>query len=135
MAFTKTPFDLQAALAGAKNIWTRDEQPVVFGGYNEEAATPDEIAVWFGLDNTPANYPITGLVNQQGESPLDLLMYQQDTTAYINLFLLNSVVYTNADAAYATQQEAIDAGATTPNYYQTISITYLTDYNNPDIIS
>jgi len=133
MAFVKTPFNLSAALNGAINIWTRDEQPVRFGGYNEDAATNQQVSVWVGSNDTPANYPTTGLVNQQGTNPLDLMMYTQDTTGYINMFLSAGVYFTESFNVFPDIQSAQQAGQNKPNYSQSIPITYQTPYNNPDV--
>lgn len=133
MAFTKTAFNLSAALNGAINIWTRDEQPVRFGGYNEDAATNQQVSVWIGSSNTPSNYPVTGLVNQQGTNPLDILMYTQDTVGYINLFLVSGSYMTTSAALYPTLNSAQQAAQNQPNYSQSISIVYQTPYNNPNV--
>ena len=133
MAFTKTPFDLNAALSGATNIWTRDEQLVRFGGYNEDAATNEQVSVWIGDANTPASYPVSGLSGQGQNDALDLLMYTQDNMVYINLFLNAGAYYTQSETVYADRQSAETAGNGQPNYNQTIAINYQTPYNNPNI--
>lgn len=133
MAFTKTAFDLNAALAGAINIWTRDEQPVRFGGYNEDAAANQQVSVWIGQNDTPANYNVSGLVNQQGTNALDLMMYTQDTAGAINIFLNQSVYYSESANIYADLTAAQNAGQSQPNYSQSIVINYQTPYNNPDV--
>jgi len=73
MAQYTAEFDVDAALAGAQNIWTRSGLPVVFGAYNPEATDPlEEVQVW--VDGQPADYPIDGRKNDQVDDPLDLLM-------------------------------------------------------------
>lgn len=133
MAFTKTAFDVNAAVAGATNIWTRDEQPVRFGGYNEDADANQQVSVWVGSSDTPANYNVSGLINQQGTDPLDLLMYTQDTVGAINIFVFGGVYYSESANIYVDLSTAQAAGNGQPNYSQSVAITYQTPYNNPNI--
>lgn len=131
MAQYTAQFDVDAALAGAKNIWTRSGLAVVFGAYNENATDPIEVVqVW--VDGQPADYPIDGRKNDQVDDPLDLLMVTQDATRYIPIFNVGDpqVLYTLTLPLYATLVEA-QANSTKAGYNQSAAVAIIVPKNIP----
>lgn len=126
MATYKVPFSLSQAQNGAQNIWTRDGQPVIFAGYNVDASTNEEVSVW--VSNQPYSYPVDGRANGQTDDPLDLQMWTEDATYYINIFLVGGQFFTNFASVYATLVAA-QAFNTLPNYYQSIPISVIVPVN------
>jgi len=131
MAQYTAEFDVDAALAGAKNIWTRSGLPVVFGAYNEDATDPLEVVqVW--VDGQPADYPIDGRKNDQIDDPLDLLMVTEDATRYVAIFNIGAppVLYNLTYPLYATLAEA-EALEDTEGYNQSASVAIVIPKNIP----
>lgn len=131
MAEYTAAFDINAALEGAENIWTRSGLPVIFGAYNEEATDPlEEVQVW--VDGQPADYPVDGRANGNIDDPLDLLMVTEDETKYIAIFNIGTVpiLYTLTYPLFDTLVEA-QALSTMDAYNQAIPINIIVPKNIP----
>lgn len=129
MAQYTAPFDVAKAVAGATNIWTRSDLPVVFGGYNPNATDPNKVVqVW--VNGAPADYPVDGRANGQTDDPLDLLMVTEDSVKYIAVFTVANDLYTLTYPLFDTQLEA-DALSTVAGYSQTVTINVVVPKNIP----
>ena len=131
MAQYTAAFDVEAAVDGATNIWTRSGLPVVFGGYYPNATDPLKVVqVW--VNGAPADYPVTGRANGNTDNPLDLLMVTEDATRYIPIFNVGDpqVLYTLTLPLYATLAEA-QANSTKAGYNQSAAVAIIVPKNIP----
>ncbi len=131
MAQYTAAFNITQALAGAKNIWTRSNLPVVFGAYNAAATDPTKVVqVW--VDGQPADYPVDGRRNGQTNDPLDLLMVTEDATKYTPIFNVGvpPVLYTLTYPLYNTLAAA-QANSTVAGYNQSAAVAIIVPKNIP----
>lgn len=113
MNLEKTPFDVEKAIAG-KPIVTRDDQPVLFAGFNPDALNGDQVAGWVG--GQLRSWHKTGALIVGINDSLDLFMAPKPTVkkgGWVNIYRRkpeHEELVSFCSSVYKTREFAIAGG-------------------------